>query len=113
MKTLLAIMALLAGFTASAAEEATTKAKKEEIMKEQRQNAPVQEDIDNEITNARMRAESGSKSKHSISASLGYNGGSLNDAFSKTRPAGRRGGALPREMEHGAEGRRGRCQSDS
>ena len=86
MKTLLAIMALLAGFTASAAEEATTKAKKEEIMKEQRENAPVQEDIDSEITNAKMRADSGSKSKHSLSAGLGYSGGTLEDVFGKKRP---------------------------
>ncbi len=86
MKTLLAVMALVAGFTAHAAEESTTKAKKEEVMKEQRQNAPVQEDIDSEITNAKMRADAGSKSKHSISLGAGYNGGSLKDAFSSKRP---------------------------
>lgn len=86
MKTLLAVMALVAGFTAHAAEESTTKAKKEEVMKEQRENAPVAVDIDNEITNAKMRADAGSKSKHSISLGAGYNGGSLKDAFGKTRP---------------------------
>ncbi len=86
MKTLLAVMALVAGLTAQAAEESTTKAKKEEIMKEQRENAPVTEDIDNEITNAKMRADAGSKSKHSISLGVGYNGGSLKDAFSSKRP---------------------------
>ncbi len=86
MKTLLAVMALIAGMTANAAEEATTKAKKQEIMKGQRQNAPVTEDIDNEITNAKMRAESGSKSKHSFSMSAGYSGGSMKDAFTDKRP---------------------------
>ena len=86
MKTLLAVMVLVAGFTAHAEEESTTKAKKEEIMKEQAEKAPVSEDIDNEITNAKMRADSGSKSKHSLSFSAGYNGGSLKDAFSKKRP---------------------------
>jgi hypothetical protein len=85
VKALLAIAALVLGFNAYA-QESTTKAKKEEIMKEQRQNAPVQEDIDNEITNAKMRADSGSKSKHSLSLSGTYNGGSAEDAFGKTRP---------------------------
>ena len=39
MKTLLAVMVLVAGFTAHAEEESTTKAKKEEIMKEQAEKA--------------------------------------------------------------------------
>ncbi len=92
MKTLLAVMAMVSviTMTAKAAEETTTttttKAKKQEIMKEQRDNAPVTEDIDSEITNAKMRAESGSKSKHSLSMGVGYSGGSVKDAFSKTRP---------------------------
>ncbi len=43
-------------------------------------------DIDNEITNARMRAESGSKSPLSMSIGLGYNGGALDDPFGDERP---------------------------
>ncbi len=46
----------------------------------------VDGDIDQEITNARMRAESGSKSKLSLSASVGYTGGSISRAFGKERP---------------------------
>lgn len=43
-------------------------------------------DIDEEITNARMRASSGSKSKISISASVGYDGGSIKKPLNARRP---------------------------
>lgn len=43
-------------------------------------------DIDEEITNAKMRAESGSKSKWSVSADLTYGGGNLEQPFSAVRP---------------------------
>ncbi|POB13406.1 hypothetical protein [Halobacteriovorax sp. DA5] len=43
-------------------------------------------DIDSEITNARLRAQSGSKSDYSLSLSLGYNGGTLDDIFGEERP---------------------------
>lgn len=42
--------------------------------------------IDKEITNARIRATSGSKSKLSLSSSLAYDGGSVKKPFGKTRP---------------------------
>ncbi|WP_415061631.1 hypothetical protein [Bdellovibrio sp.] len=44
------------------------------------------EDIDQEITNARMRSELGSKSQWSFKSSLGYSGGSLNKPFDSIRP---------------------------
>jgi hypothetical protein len=44
------------------------------------------EDIDQEITNARMRSELGSKSLWSFKSSLGYSGGSLNKPFDSIRP---------------------------
>lgn len=44
------------------------------------------EDIDQEITNARMRSELGSKSQWSFKSSLGYNGGSLQKPFDSIRP---------------------------
>ncbi|MFP5520178.1 MAG: hypothetical protein ACLGGX_09760 [Bdellovibrionia bacterium] len=44
------------------------------------------EDIDQEITNARMRATLGAKSAFSFKSSLGYNGGSLEKPFDKIRP---------------------------
>jgi hypothetical protein len=46
----------------------------------------VDGDIDEEITNARMRAASGSRSKISMSASLGYDGGSIKNPLSAERP---------------------------
>jgi len=46
----------------------------------------VDGDIDEEITNARMRAESGSKSKWSMSSSVAYTGGSFSRPFGVDRP---------------------------
>jgi hypothetical protein len=43
------------------------------------------DDIDAIITNQRMRAESGSKSKYSVSTSFGYSGGSLTRPFGEKR----------------------------
>ena len=43
-------------------------------------------DIDNEITNAKMRADSGAKSKWSIKGDITYNGGSLEIPFGPIRP---------------------------
>ncbi len=45
------------------------------------------DDIDQEITNARMRADSGSKSKWSMSVSLGYNGSTVERPLDKDRPS--------------------------
>lgn len=50
------------------------------------QNRPPGEDIDLVITNKKMRAESGSKSRYSISTALGYGGGSLDRPFADRRP---------------------------
>lgn len=46
----------------------------------------VDGDIDQEITNARMRAESGSKSKFSLSSFIAYTGGPLDKPLSENRP---------------------------
>lgn len=43
-------------------------------------------DIDQEITNARMRAELGSKSKWSFKSSFAYSGGSIERPFAEVRP---------------------------
>lgn len=50
-----------------------------------------QKDIDEEITNARMRATLGSKSKWSFKSALGYSGGSVSDPLSAIRPNYRAG----------------------
>ena len=46
----------------------------------------VDGDIDQEVTNARMRAESGSKSKFSLSSVLRYTGGPVVRPFGEERP---------------------------
>jgi hypothetical protein len=46
----------------------------------------VPSDIDAEITNAKMRAESGSKSTWSIKANINYNGGNFEAPFGANRP---------------------------
>jgi hypothetical protein len=43
-------------------------------------------DIDLEITNARLRAQTGSKSLYSMQTSFTYNGGSIQDPMGNTRP---------------------------
>ncbi len=50
------------------------------------QKNKVDGNIDEEITNARMRAESGSKSKFSLSTSIAYTGGAVSRPFGKDRP---------------------------
>jgi hypothetical protein len=52
-------------------------------------------DIDNKITDARMRAELGSKSKWSFKSRMNYTGGSVQGPFSKVTPNVRRS----RQME--------------
>lgn len=46
----------------------------------------TEKDIDNEITNARMRAQLGSKSKWSFKSSLGYSGSTVDKPFERVRP---------------------------
>lgn len=76
---LVALLATSVGFVANA--ETTTGETK---VKVEGQNS-VEGNIDNEITNARMRADSGSKSKYSASIDIGYSGGSLEDPGSEQR----------------------------
>lgn len=45
-----------------------------------------QKDIDDEITNARMRASTGAKSKFSFRSALSYSGGSVEKPFDRIRP---------------------------
>ncbi len=46
----------------------------------------ARKDIDLEITNARLRAQTGSKSLYSMQTSFTYNGGSIQDPIGNTRP---------------------------
>ena len=76
---LVALLATSVGFVANA--ESTTGETKAKV---ESQNT-VEGDLDNEITNARMRANSGSKSKYSASLSVGYDGGTVRKPFDKER----------------------------
>lgn len=72
----------------------TSTVKVEEVQKADQK----EKDIDNEITDARMRATLGSKSKWSFKSALGYSGGSISDPLGEIRPNYRAGAnreALP------------------
>ncbi len=70
--------------TAHAADEASTESKlKVEDVKPKNK---VKGDIDEDITNARMRASSGSKSKYSLSMGIAYDGGTIGKPFGEKRP---------------------------
>jgi hypothetical protein len=88
IKVLISALALSLSFYAHAQEqtsatEGETKMKMEDAADKKNK---VDGDIDQEITNARMRAESGSKSKFSLSSSISYTGGSLQKPFAEERP---------------------------
>lgn len=81
------------------AQEATSESKLKLIETKESQNKAPGKDIDEEITNTRMRAEAGSKSRYSIAAQLAYLGGSFEKPIDKERPnitnaAGRTDAAL-------------------
>jgi len=72
--------------TGTFAQEATGSASTSKADATKATKNKVDGNIDEEITNARMRAASGSRSKFSMSASLGYDGGSVKDPLSAERP---------------------------
>jgi hypothetical protein len=57
-----------------------------EDVKAPNRKEPKGQDVDTIITNKKLRAETGSKSRYSISTSFGYSGGTLNQPFGETRP---------------------------
>src|SRR6185312_14650484 len=81
---------VLAPVLAWADGTAETSVKVEEITGQQNK---VPGDIDQTITNNKMRAETGSKSKYSLSSQLSYIGGSIEKPLAEDRPniAGARG----------------------
>jgi hypothetical protein len=68
----------------AASEDSSNKVKMQDVKVNG--NAPVGEDVDTIITNKKMRAETGSKSKYSISMGVNYSGGSLDKPFDDHRP---------------------------
>ena len=88
-KMLLAALVLSLSYSAYAQEEASPAAEGETKLKIEAaadKKNTVDGDIDQEITNARMRAESGSKSKFSLSSTLSYTGGSIQKPLGQRRP---------------------------
>ncbi|MGZ3768288.1 MAG: hypothetical protein ACXVCP_12680 [Bdellovibrio sp.] len=74
--------------TAAHAEEQTNQSANTSTLKvsDVQKKDEKQKDIDDEITNARLRATLGSKSKWSFKSALAYNGGSLEKPFDRIRP---------------------------
>jgi hypothetical protein len=86
MKFASLILALALSFTAYAADDNSEGQSTIKIDEVSGQKNKVDGNIDDEITNAKLRAESGSKSKWSGSFTGTYEGGSLKDPMSKDRP---------------------------
>lgn len=87
----LVLAGLLAVSTSAFAETTETQAaetttKIEEVMP----NTPVKKegeaDVDEVITNRKLRAETGSKKKYSFSSAISYNGGTIDNPLADVRP---------------------------
>lgn len=82
MNKIILITAIAAfSLSAQAADTSSQSKTKVEVKKE-----IPQDKVDQLITNRKLRAETGSKSKVSVSTSFTYNGGSINDPADKFRP---------------------------
>ncbi|RYZ68649.1 MAG: hypothetical protein EOP09_09215 [Proteobacteria bacterium] len=73
-------------FSEEASSTATVPAAPSSVVKSPATTNPEGEDADHVITNRKMRAESGSKSRFSLASSLEYAAGSLNKPFASERP---------------------------
>ncbi|MFP5520179.1 MAG: hypothetical protein ACLGGX_09765 [Bdellovibrionia bacterium] len=87
MKNTLIVSLVLAGFVSVAQAQEEQAATTSTVNVSDVQNKDEQKkDIDDEITNARMRATLGSKSKWSFRSTLAYNGGSIEKPLDGVRP---------------------------
>lgn len=93
MKTFLILTALtFAGFApARAADDSSTSTATIESLSPQPKNEQVQKDIDKEITNAKMRADFGSRSRWSVKMAFEYTGSTIERPLDEIRPNYRRG----------------------
>lgn len=87
-QNLIIALAIVALGGVASAEETEQSANTSQIKLEDAKpaNQAEQKDIDEEITNARMRATLGSKSKWSVKTAFGYNGGSIERPALEVRP---------------------------
>lgn len=90
MKANIILSLILAGSLSAHAQESKEESQKANAstlkVTDVQKKDETADDLDQEITNAKLRAESGSKSKHSAQLSLSYNGGSLEKPTDKNRP---------------------------
>lgn len=70
----------------TSSQEAESKAKVEDVKPSTVTKKDGEADVDEVITNRKLRAETGSKNLFSFSAALGYNGGTVNNPMSEVRP---------------------------
>ena len=86
----LILAGLLALSVQAQAQSETQSAESTTTLENVAPNAPEKKageaDVDEVITNRKLRAETGSKSKYSFSTALGYNGGTVNNPGSDVRP---------------------------
>lgn len=101
VKVLVAVAMVAAVQTSAQAEEQKTTAAEsattaESVMpKGQVEKKEGESDVDEVITNRKLRAETGAKSKYSFSAALSYSGGTVNSPGADTRPNIATGTATP------------------
>ena len=84
--TFASALIVMSGSLANAQTTEKSSESKTKIDKMKPGKNKVEGDIDSEVTNARMRATSGSKSKYSLSSSLSWLGGRIADPFIEERP---------------------------
>lgn len=98
--SLIALLAAtqITAFAEASNDTSSNKAELEKMHKEAKQKAGAQatgeQDADDVITNKKLRAESGSKSRFSISTALNYSGSTLEKPLDKARPNITKGAAL-------------------
>lgn len=89
-KNILSLLVAASAFSATAAFAQTTSSQSTNSstvkMSDMQKPEEKKTDIDDEITDARMRAQLGSKSSWSFKSNFSYSGGSIDDPFNGVRP---------------------------
>jgi hypothetical protein len=100
LKTFFLVGVILIASPRAFAADGEIKLKLEDVKPEV--NKTSGEDIDETLTNAQLRAESGSKSKISIASVLNYNGGTIRTPLAEDRPnIANLSGTIPKSLLDG------------